>query len=144
MISVLSTTNKYILQPSLLEMHRESMNWLSATALWKREVGFFQKLLDNHTVTNRSEDFKKEVDHFQNLITYYGGELIDLLRRKLRDHESRLAHMLQELKESDTEYYKEHQGLMEEIATFEKSFIDLRHNLYDFIERGFSIYGTTK
>lgn len=142
MISVLATTNKYILQPSLLEMHRESMNWLSATALWKREIGFFQKLLDNHTSTNRSEDFKKEVDHFQNLITYYGGELIDVFRRKLRDHESRLAHMLQELKESDTEYFKEHQGLMEEIATFEKAFIDFKHNIYDFVERGFSAFGT--
>lgn len=141
MISVLGTTNKYMLQPGLLDMHRESIDWLSATAFWKRESIFFQKLLDNHAGKNQHADFKKEVDHFQSLITYYHGELIDTYRKKLREHESRLAHMLQELKESDTQYFKEHEGLMQELRTFEHSFKDLKHRLYDFIERGFSVFG---
>jgi hypothetical protein len=141
MISVLGITNKYMLQPGLLDMHRESITWLSATAFWKRESVFFQKLLDNHARENNHEDFKKEVGHFQHLITYYHGELIDTYRKKLREHESRLAHMLQELKESDTQYFKEHEGLMQEMRTFEKSFNDLKHSLYDFIERGFSVFG---
>jgi len=136
MISVLGTTNKYILQPSLIGMHRESLEWLSATALWKREIGFFQKLLDEHAPKRSDEAFKMQVDHFQNLITYYGGELIDVFRKKLRDHESRLAHMLQELRESDTEYFKEHESLMDELSTFEKAFNGFKHHLYDFIEKG--------
>lgn len=138
MISVIGTTNKYILQPSLIGMHQESLEWLSATALWKREIGFFQKLLDEHAPKQSDEEFKKQIDHFQNLITYYGGELIDLYRKKLRDHESRLAHMLQELRESDTEYFKEHEGLMDEVSSFSKAFTSFKHNLYDFIEKGFA------
>ena len=51
MISVLGSTGKYILQPSLLDMHRQTLEWLSATALWKRELSFFQNLLDKHAPT---------------------------------------------------------------------------------------------
>ena len=118
MISVVGSTGKYILQPSLLDMHRNTLEWLS----------------------HSSVEFKKQVDHFQNLITYYNGELVDILRKKLRDHESKLAHILQELKESDTEYFKEHNGIMDELDTFQKTFHAFKHSFYEFIERGFSPY----
>lgn len=136
MISVLGTTTKYILQPSLLEMHRCTLEWLSAAELWKRELAFYQKLLDRHNSTDTTTDFKKQVDHFQNLIIYYNGELIDLLRKKLREHEGRLAHMLQEENESDTEYYKEHGGLMEELNSFQRVYLEFKHTFYEFIEKG--------
>ena len=44
MISVTGATGKYILQPSLIAMHRESLEWISATELWKRELVFFKNL----------------------------------------------------------------------------------------------------
>lgn len=135
MISVISTTNKYILQPSLVQMHRESLDWLSASVLWKRELAFFQKLLDKTSSKFTTEDEKKELSHFQSLITYYGGELVDALRRKLHDHESKLAHMLQELNESDTEYFREHKGVMEELRAFDEQFLNLKNDLYFFIEK---------
>ncbi|MBL7857044.1 MAG: hypothetical protein JNM57_05090 [Cyclobacteriaceae bacterium] len=140
MISVLGTTGKYILQPSLVEMHRESLEWQSATALWKRELSFFQKLLDQHAPKNSNLEFKKQVDHYQHLITYYDGELVDIFRKKVRDHEHKLAAMLQELKESDTEYFTEHGGLMEELKAFQKTFTELKHEFFAFIEKGFSAY----
>jgi len=140
MISVIGTTGKYILQPGLLDMHRQTLEWLSATALWKRELSFFQKLLDKHAVSISAVEFKKQVDHFQNLITYYNGELVDILRKKLRDHESKLAHILQQLNESDTEYFREHAGVMEDLDSFQKAFHNLKHSFYEFIERGFSPY----
>lgn len=136
MISVLGTTTKYILQPPLLEMHRSTLEWLSAIELWKRELVFYQKLLDRHNSTGSSEDFKKQVDHFQNLILYYRGELIDELRKKLREHESKLAHMLQRQNESDTEYYKEHNGIMEELESFQRVYLEFKHSFYEFIETG--------
>ncbi len=105
MISVLSTTNSYILQPSLVEMHRQSLDYLSATALWKRELRFFQKLLDKYAPKFTSSDDKKRVDHFQSLLTYYSGELVDEINRKIRQHESNLARLLQEKNESDTQYF---------------------------------------
>ncbi len=140
MISVLGSTGKYILQPSLLDMHRQTLEWLSATALWKRELSFFQNLLDKYAPTSSAVEFKKQIDHFQNLITYYNGELVDILRKKLRDHEGKLAHMLQDLKESDTDYYKEHGGIMDELDSFQKVFHTFKHSLYEFIEKGLSPY----
>ncbi len=135
MISVLSTTSKYILQPSLLDMHRQSLAWLSASALWKRELAFFQKLLDTHSPRFSAEEDKQKISHFQNLIIYYNGEVVDGLRKKLRDHESQLAHSLQKENEADTRYYNDHRGLMEEAASLEHSFSDLKHELFTFIEK---------
>lgn len=138
MISVTGATGKYILQPSLVTMHQESLNWISATALWKRELSFFQKLLDQHTNKMDSVEFKKQVDHYQNLITYYAGELVDELRKKLRTHEHNLANMLQEMNESDVEYFKEHQGVIDQVSAFSKVFAEFKHSFFEFIERGFS------
>ncbi len=135
MISVLSTTSNYILQPSLVEMHKKSLEWLSATVLWKRELKFFQQLLDNQAPKFSSVDDKKKIDHFQNLLIYYSGELVDELSSKLRKHESNLARMLQQKNESDTAYFKEHQGLMIELQSFSESFQSYRHEFFDFIEQ---------
>lgn len=60
MISVLSTTGKYILEPSLMDMHHSSLEWLSTTVLWKQEVAFFQKLLDSYVAKGTSADEKKK------------------------------------------------------------------------------------
>lgn len=135
MISVLSTTNKYILQPSLLDMHKQSVTWLSATIFWKREVIFFQKVLSSKASFYTSGEDKQKIDHFQSLITYYGGELIDELSARLRKHENGLAHMLQSLNESDTRYFTEHKKIMSDLDEFASSFANLKHDLFEFIER---------
>jgi len=140
MISVLGTTSKYILQPALIDMHRQSTEWLSVTELWKQELSFYQKLLDQHNATNTNVEFKKQVDHFQNLITYYNGELIITFQKKIREHERKLARMLRELNESDTEYFKEHNGLMEELDSFQQNYLLFKKTFYDSIEKGFSAY----
>jgi hypothetical protein len=135
MISVLSSTGKYLLQPSLMEMHHSSLEWLSTSVLWKQEVAFFQKLLDRHAAQFTSIDDKKKVSHFQNVITYYGGELIDTLRKKIKAHEHKLADRLQELKTTDTEYYQEHGELMEELGAFLKTFNSFKSEFFFFIEK---------
>ena len=140
MISVIGATGKYVLQPSLVEMHRESLTWLSSAELWKHEIGFFQKLLDQHAPKESAVDFKKQVDHYQHLITYYGGELVLELIKKVRDHESKLANMLHHLDETEVSYFKEHDGIMAELASFEKVYTEFKHSFFQFIERGFSAY----
>jgi hypothetical protein len=135
MISVLSSTGKYILEPSLMDMHHSSLEWLSTTVLWKQEVGFFQKLLDSCVAKGTTTDDKKKVSHFQNVITYYGGELIDSLRKKIKLHEHKLADMMQELKGSDKEYYEEHGTLMEELSAFMKTFNSFKSEFFSFIDK---------
>lgn len=140
MESLTTPTGEFTLPPSLIGMHRESVEWLSATDLWKRELGFFQNLLDQHAPKMDSVEFKKQIDHFQHLITYYDGELVDLLHKKLRKHESRLAKILREPNQSDADYYHEHNTLMDEASSFQKVFTEFKHGFFEFIERGFSAY----
>ncbi len=135
MISVISTTNNYILQPSLVEMHRASLDCLSTIALWKRELKFFQKLLDRYAPQFFQLEDKKRIDHFQSLLTYYSGELVDVLNSKIRKHEKNLARMLQEKNESDTIYFSEHKDLLTQVEAFSKSYDEFHHELYDFIEK---------
>jgi hypothetical protein len=140
MVSVTASTGRYILQPSVIEMHTTTLEWLSALKLWKKEVQFFQKLLDQHATQISSLETKKQVDHFQHLITYYDGELISLLRKKLHQHEKNLANMLQHCDETETSYFYEHKSLMEEVEAFRKTFYQFKHDYIEFIEHGFSPY----
>ena len=135
MISVTSGTNEYILQPSLLEKHRRTLNWLSSSLLWQREFNFFQKLLDQNAAKATSVDEKKKIDHFQNLIIYYNSELIPEFRKKLRDHENRLADMLKTKNELKIQYFKEHETIMQELESFNIRFVEYREELFEFIEK---------
>ena len=135
MISVTGVTGNYILQPELLQKHSETITWLSTSMLWKSEVNAFQKILDERAPLLRTEEQKKKVDHFQNLIIYYKSEVIDNLRRLLRGHESRLATMLESKNESDIQYFKEHDGIMDKLQTFSDLFRQFRAELLQFAQQ---------
>ncbi|HZB15114.1 MAG TPA: hypothetical protein VE467_18890 [Chryseolinea sp.] len=135
MISVIGATGKYIVQPELIEKHIKTLNGLSSCMLWKSEIRAFQKVLGQSSQRVTATDDKKKVDHFQNLILYYGGEVIDGLRKKLRDHENHLAKMLESENESDIQYYKEHDAIMDELDTFSNQFKQFRGELIEFVEK---------
>lgn len=135
MISATSVTNNYILQPSLLNKHKKTLEWLSTTILWKRELAFFQKLLDQYASKFSGADDKMKIDHFQNIILYYKGELIDSLSSRLRLHEKKLAEMLESRDETKTEYFKEHDGLMNELDALNNQFLQNKEDLFEFIEK---------
>lgn len=134
MISVTSVTDNYILQPTLLHKHKKTLEWLSTVILWKRELAFFQKLLDQYALKFSSMDDKKKIDHFQNLIIYYKGELIDALSTRLRLHEKKLAEMLEFRDETKTDYFKEHDGLMNELEALNTQFLNNKEDFFEFIE----------
>lgn len=135
MISVTSVTDKFILQPSLLSKHRKSLDWLSAAILWKRELAFFQKLLDQYSSEFTSVEDKKKIDHFHSLITYYGSELIPAFTTRIRVHEKKLAEMLESRDETKTEYFKEHDTLMNELEALDAQFLEYKEEFFAFIEQ---------
>jgi hypothetical protein len=134
MISPISITDQYILQPGLLDKHKKTLEWLSASMLWKRELMFFQKLLDQYAPRFSGVDDNKKLDHFQNLLLYYRGEVVDMLIHKLRQHEKQLADMLETHDETKTEYFKEHDLLMSEMGSFNTQFAEYKAGLFTFIE----------
>jgi hypothetical protein len=135
MISVTSITDSYILQPTLLAKHHRTLGWLSAAVLWKRELSFFQKLLDQYAPKFSALDDKKKIDHFQNLIIYYKCELIDALTSRLRQHEKKLAEMFETKDETKVDYFKEHEDLMGELESFSTQFTQNKEELFAFIEK---------
>jgi len=135
MISVTSVTKNYILQPTLIKKHKKTLQWLSSVMLWKDELTFFQKALEEHAPRFKKVADKKKIDHFQNLFIYYSGEVLDSLRSKLRQHESRLASVLKAKDEVRTQYFYEHDSLMDELETFEKSYKDLKKTFIKFVSR---------
>ncbi|HEY5750730.1 MAG TPA: hypothetical protein VIU12_31925 [Chryseolinea sp.] len=129
MISVIGVTNNYVLQPALLEKHAKTLAWLSATALWKSELAFFQKQIEGLSALRLTREVRSEVNHFQNLVLFYTVEVIEDMRKKLRNHESKLARMLETKSEWETHYYKEHSGLMADAEALSKRFEKLKVDL---------------
>jgi hypothetical protein len=135
MISVGSTTGKYIVQPALLSKHRKTLEWLSETIFWKIELAFFQKLLDQNASKFSTVEEKKQIDHFQNIFLYYRGELIDSFATRLRLHEKKLADALQSLDETKVEYFKEHDDLMDELESAKKQLAEYKTAFSTFVEK---------
>lgn len=135
MISVTSVTKNYILQPLLIKKHKKALHWLSSVTLWKSELSFFQKALEDNAIRYTKLADKKKIDHFQNLFIYYSGEVIDSLRSKLRKHESQLASILKSKDEVHTQYFLEHDALVDELETFAKSYRELKASFVKFISR---------
>jgi hypothetical protein len=121
MISITEVTNSYSIQPALLEKHSSTLSWLSTTMHWKSEFAFFQKLLDELKPAISSTETLTILETFENQITYYTIEAIEDLRKKLRNHENKLAKMLQTNSEWDIQYYKEHDVLMSDALKLSES-----------------------
>jgi phosphoenolpyruvate carboxylase len=134
MISVTAVTDNYILQAPLLHKHKDTLEWLSAAVLWKRELAFFQKLLDKYAPQVKKDEDKKKLEHFQNVNIYYRYELIDTLTSRLRQHEKNLAEMLESRDETKIGYIKEHEGLMNELEAMNKQFVKNKEDLFSFVE----------
>ncbi|CAD5265309.1 MULTISPECIES: hypothetical protein [unclassified Imperialibacter] len=131
----LAASEDVLLQPSLLKKHRKTKEWQSAIMLWKQELDFFQKLLDQHSAKFTSIEDKKRIDHFQNLIIYYKGELLNNFDTKLRLHEKRLAELTKTVDDLKAEYNKEHNGLMDELESLNTQFHKYHGELLEFMEK---------
>lgn len=129
MISVTGVTNNYSVQPALLEKHSRTLSWLSATLHWKSELAFYEKLLNEMKPLVNSHEVKAQMENLESQIVYFTVEGIEELRRKLRNHESRLAKMLEAQTEWDIQYYKEHDALMEYAASLSEKIDSLVNDL---------------
>jgi DNA primase large subunit len=113
--------------------HEKTLDWLSTSLFWKKEMSFFQKLLDNIAPKLSAVPEKQRLDHFQHFITYYNGELIDALRTRLRLHEKNLAEMLEKKDELAKKYFDEHDELMGALEAANTQILATKEDLYDFV-----------
>ncbi len=128
-------SSDYLLEIGIEELHKESEVWVSRINLWKRELNFFQKLLDTFSLKFNKEEDKKTADHFQNLIIYYNGELLESYKQAVRRQEKNLGMMLTNGTQMDEAAFRNnHIGLKEKIDSFDHEFRKTKQEFFDFIE----------
>ena len=136
MKSLMQPNGEFLLEQSLEDLHAASTNWLSELEFWEVELAFFQKLLDNHSQKFKTADEKKKMSHFQNLIIYYGGEIIDQLKQQIRRHEKQLAvELALKNKLNEIDYRKNHVEISEEIRSFKAEYMIHKREFFEFIEK---------
>lgn len=125
----------YLLEESVEHLHKESLTWLSEINLWKKEVTFFQKLLDNYAPKFSETADKQKIDHFQNMIIYYNGELLDEFEKNIRNHERMIARQMAEYDVLDeTDYRKIHADVRSQINSFKNVYFEYKSDFFKFLE----------
>ncbi len=123
------------LPPTLMPRHREILEWLSCSAEWKNELTFFQELLDQYAEKFSSQEDKKKIEHFQCVILYYKFELIDVHRSRLKQHQKRLASILEASDPARKEYYRQYESLISDLEALKDQFDDYKNDLFTFVTR---------
>lgn len=127
---------EHLLDPSLENLHRESLQWMSEVELWKHELVFFQKLLEQNAPGITSTHDKKELSHLQNVIIYYNGELLDEFKQKVRRHKKYLANKLlmnEDMEEG--EYRKKHGAILSHLSSFRSEFNMHKKEFFQFLSQ---------
>ena len=118
------------------QLHQESRNWLSSIDLWRIELEFFQRMLDRVAMRLRSEDDKKRISHFQNLIVYFGGELLDQVEHDVFKHERQLGYQLEHPASIEEQYYRQmHKRYGDAVRAFDQDFREYKKDFYRFVGR---------
>ena len=113
-----------------------SKEWKSEVEMWKQELQFFQKLLDNYASQMNTVEQKQKMDHFQHLIIYYNGELLDSFNQKARRHTKYLAEHVDNDKTLNKEEYQEKYGTVNnQINAFSSEFRKYKSDFFQFMER---------
>ena len=132
----ISTSTDYLLQRSLQDLHRRTLEWESNISFWKQELQFFKKLIKLYGSQLHLREQILERDHFMMLLHYYSGELMDLLLKKIHDHESHLKPLIKEVNSQDeNEYRAEHRALEKQMRAIEREFHCYKGELFALIEK---------
>ncbi|MDN5201795.1 hypothetical protein QQ008_10490 [Fulvivirgaceae bacterium BMA10] len=131
----------FLKERNLEDLHYSSKQWLFNIDFWRQELNFFQNLLDTQAKHVTTVDQKKQIDHFQNLIIYYQGELLDEFHQKVRRHEKRLKNLLiNNESPTDLSYRENHNLLFDQIISFDNQFKKYKLELYSFMSQVISSY----
>lgn len=125
---------EFLAERSIEDLHYTSRQWLFNIEFWRQELSFFQGLLDNQVDKAKTVEQKKQIDHFQHLITYYQGELLDEFHQKTRRHEKNMRAMLSgDGTAVDAAFREKHNILFDQIVSFDNQFKQHKLDFYDFM-----------
>ena len=125
-----------VARPSSVEsMYHESLEWQLEVALWKQELKFFQKMLDINARHCHTSGQKQKLGHFQNLIIYYNGELLDQFRQKTRRSSKYLAQHVESDADFDQDTYQQKFGRLNgQLRAFAVEYRKYKKEFFQFME----------
>ena len=120
---------------SVESMYHDSLEWQLEVALWKQELKFFQKMLDINARHCHTSLQKKKLGHFQNLIIYYNGELLDQFRQQTRRSSKYLAQCIENDTTFDHDTYQQKFGGMRgQLRAFAGEYRKYKKEFFQFME----------
>ena len=120
---------------SIESLYHTSLDWQLEVALWKQELTFFQKMLDINARHCDTGVQKKKVGHFQNLIIYYNGELLDQFRQQTRRNSKYLAHHIEDALVFDHDAYQQKFGTLNgDLKAFASTYRKYKKEFFQFME----------
>ena len=136
MEGITAPKSDFILERSIEDLHYGTAQWLSELNFRKDELRFFQSLMEKHVAEADNHDKQAELEHLQNKLTYYNGEVVDQFLHDLRLHEKELSAMLSgNIASNDHEYRQKHQRIADNLHSFDKEYKQYKKELYSFIEK---------
>lgn len=99
----------------------ESTLWRSDVAFWLDETESFQSVLTNAVKSVYEPSFLKQMDHLQNIVTYYGSEVLVGVKSKVFHHREELLRLKESgIEEGSDLVAKNHEKLGKELEGIEK------------------------
>ena len=121
--------------PSVESLYHDSLEWQLEVALWKQELKFFQRMLDINARHCHSSAQKKKLGHFQNIIIYYNGELLDQFRQQTRRNSKYLAQHVEDTSDFNYDgYQQKFRGLGERLQAFSVEYRKYKNEFFQFLE----------
>lgn len=122
----------YLQNAPVLALHAESMAWLKELDFWSEEMIFFYKLLHNKETVKAFSP--KDVAAIGKKLVWLNGEMLDVLRNKVANHEQVLALVCKEFTTSDVQaYYDAHRKLSEEVQHLQLEIRRFKRDVFSFI-----------
>ncbi|MGV3503270.1 MAG: hypothetical protein ACO1O1_06145 [Adhaeribacter sp.] len=136
MTQFIPTSDHYLLEVSLDDLHRESRTWLSEIEFWRLELAFYGQMLEKVSGKLPGAEEKNRLDHFRQQLPNFQEEILDPYEHDIREHETLLRNMIQEKAPFDEQLYRgRHKKYQAQLEAFQIDFKAYRKDLYAFAEK---------
>jgi hypothetical protein len=124
---------KKLLEPSIEDLHKEHNEWVSDMLFHKDEMKFFEDLLSLNLPKIKTTEQKAQLEHLQNKLIYFKGELIDKFLHDVKVHEFNLEKALESDHYDEDDLYKDHLKYRDDFRDLHRDILEYKRELFDFI-----------
>tara|TARA_Y100000589_G_scaffold320020_1_gene349374 strand:+ start:47144 stop:47536 length:393 start_codon:yes stop_codon:yes gene_type:complete len=125
--------SKKLLEPAIEDLHNEHKDWISDMQFHKDEMKFFEDLLSLNLPKIKTDEQKAQLEHLQNKLIYFKGELIDKFLHDAKVHEFNLEKALESDHYDEDDLYKDHLKYRDDFKALHRDILDYKKELFDFI-----------